>query len=77
MIAGDTNYFTDVKDASSYELSPEDSSPSIDDLVILKNRFNNYALLRILSIAPPASNVKGTDVIVEYVINTEGGLNFS
>ncbi|MEE4127820.1 hypothetical protein [Pseudomonas viridiflava] len=76
-IAGDANHFTDVKDASSYQLSPEDSSPNIDDVFILKNRFNNYALLRILSIDPPASNVRGTDVIIEYIINPEGGLNFS
>jgi hypothetical protein len=76
-IAGDANYFTDVKDASSYQLSPEDCSPSVDDIVILKNRYNNYALFRIVSIASPASNVKGQDVVIEYIINPEGGLNFS
>lgn len=76
-IAADANYFTDVKDASSYELSVEDMSPNIDDIVILKNRFNNYALLRIVSVTNSTSSVRGTDVVIEYVINSQGGLNFS
>lgn len=76
-IAGDANYFNDVKDASSYELSSEDMSPNVDDIIILKNRYNNYALLRVVSIKPPASNVRGTDVVIDYVINPKGGLNFS
>ncbi|WP_162803456.1 hypothetical protein [Pseudomonas kribbensis] len=76
-IAADANYFSDIKDASSYELSAEDMSPNVDDIVILKNRFNNYALLRIVSIVASTSSVRGTDVSIEYIINSQGGLNFS
>lgn len=76
-VAGGVNRFTDVKDASQFELSKADKSPNINDIVILKNRFENYALLKVTNIEEYSGNVKGKMVFVDYVINPTGGVNFS
>lgn len=76
-VANGVNRFTEVKDASQYELSMEDKSPDINDIVILKNRFGNYALLKVTDIKEFSGNVKGKHVFVDYVINPTGGVNFS
>lgn len=76
-VANGINRFTEVKDASQYELSKEDKSPNINDIVILKNRYGNYALLKVTAIKEFSGNVKGKQVFVDYVINPTGGVNFS
>jgi hypothetical protein len=76
-VAGGVNRFDDVKDASQFEISKEDKSPNINDIVILKNRYGNFALLKITDIKEFSGNVKGKQIFVDYVINPKGGANFS
>ncbi len=76
-VAKGVNRFSEIKDASQYELSKEDKSPNVNDIVILKNRYGNFALLKITAIEEFAGNVKGKQIFVDYVINPTGGINFS
>lgn len=75
-IAGNANRFEDVKDATSYEMSDTDKSPNVNDIVILKNRYGIYALIKVVEIGDAEANVSGKEVRVEYVINPTGGINF-
>ncbi|MDH0438700.1 hypothetical protein [Enterobacter cloacae] len=52
-------------------------TPNINDLIVVKNRYNKYALIKILAIKESTSNVKGIEVEIEYAINSTGGVNFS
>ena len=76
-VINDVNYFKEVKNASGYVLNKEDKTPNVNDIVVVKNRYNNYALIKILAIREANGNVKGVEVDIEYVINTTGGINFS
>lgn len=76
-IINDASYFEDVKDASSYGVNDKDKSPDIGDIIVIKNRYNKYALIKITSIEKNKGNAKGYEVGVDYVINTTGGVNFS
>ncbi|CRL47371.1 hypothetical protein [Pseudomonas sp. URMO17WK12:I11] len=82
-IAGDANRFEDVKDATAYELSNIDKSPNVNDIVILKNRYGIYALIKITELGDTKTNTntntntKGMEFRLEYVINPSGGANFS
>lgn len=76
-VANGVNKFSDVKDAGQYELSKTDKSPNINDIVIMKNRYGNFALLKITAIEDFSGNVKGKQIFVDYVINPTGGRNFS
>ena len=70
------NYFENIKDVSEYELSTEDQTPDINDIIIIKNRFDNYALLKIVSIDDSSEESKPI-IKLKYVINSTGGVNFS
>ncbi|WP_448092546.1 hypothetical protein [Pseudomonas lini] len=76
-IAGDANRFEDVTDATAYEISDVDKSPNVNDIIILKNRFGIYALIKIVEISDIKTNVTGKEFRLEYVINPTGGINFS
>ncbi|MFE8048131.1 hypothetical protein [Brenneria goodwinii] len=76
-IINDVNYFNEVRDVTIYNVTNEDKSPNIDDIIVLKNRFGRYALVRIVSIAESKGGVKGMDITVEYVINKKEAINFS
>lgn len=71
------NKFEDVKDASTYQISKVDISPNVDDIVLLKNRFGIYSLLKITEVTRRDNNGNRDAVKFEYVINTTGGNNFS
>lgn len=71
------NHFEDVKDASTYEISNVDISPDINDIVLLKNRYGIYSLIKIKEINRRDKCGNRDLVKFEYVINTTGGVNFS
>ncbi|WP_431021810.1 hypothetical protein ABMA09_14065 [Erwinia rhapontici] len=76
-IINDANYFKDVKNAAGYVLNKEDKTANINDVIVIKNRYNNYALIKIASIRESTGNVKGYEIDIEYEINPKGGVNFS
>ncbi|MDX7624544.1 hypothetical protein [Enterobacter bugandensis] len=76
-IINDANYFHEVKNASGYVLTKKTKTPNINDLIVVKNRYNKHALIKILAIKESTSNVKGIEVEIEYAINSTGGVNFS
>lgn len=76
-IAKNANRFQDIKNVGAYEISNEDKSPNLNDIIILKNRYGNYALMKITDIEKSAANISSTEIQFDYVINPAGGLNFS
>lgn len=76
-IAGNANYFEDIKDVTSYHLTDGNKSPNVDDVIILKNRYGRYALLIIKEITESTGNTKGILVKIDYVINSKNSVNFS
>lgn len=77
VLSKDINHFVSIKDASSYGISIEDKSPDINDIFILKNRFGNYALMKVVSISESTGSVAGQVIKIKYVINPSQGVNFS
>ena len=77
ILTNDINHFSEVKDASNFDLSGEDKSPDINDVFTIKNRFGNYALLKIIEIAEASGDTSGTEITIAYVINVGKEVNFS
>jgi len=77
VLSKEINDFSSVKDASSYGISTEDKSPDINDVIVLKNRHGNYALIKVILIEGASGSVAGTEIEVEYLINPHQGVNFS
>lgn len=76
-VVNDANHFHEVKNASAYEINKETKCPNVNDIIVIKNRYNNYALIKITAIKESTSNVQGFEVEIEYQINPTGGVNFS
>lgn len=76
-IANDACRFEDIKDATSYDVNDEPKLAHLDDVIVVKNRYDNFALIKIIDIRESKGNVKGYDVEIAYVINPTGGVNFS
>lgn len=74
----DANYFEDVKDASAFTLSTKNQTPNRGDVIVLKNRFNNYCLMVFEEIEAKNFDGGNRDMwTIRYVINPKGGVNFS
>ncbi|OQV43408.1 hypothetical protein BZ160_04620 [Pantoea vagans] len=77
VLSKEINDFKFVKDASSFGISTEDKSPDKNDVFVLKNRYGNYALVKVISIGDASGSVAGKEIEVEYLINPNQGVNFS
>lgn len=77
ILSKDINHFNSVKDASSFGVSMEDKSPDVNDIILLKNRYGNYALMKVLSISNSTGDVSGQVIEIEFLINPHQGVNFS
>ncbi|MCA1442358.1 hypothetical protein I6F07_19485 [Ensifer sp. IC4062] len=73
ILAG-VNRFSEVSDAAAYELGNADISPAVNDIVLLKNRYGNYALLSIRNVLKFGSTYT---LEVEYVLAPDQIRNFS
>ncbi len=74
-IVTDKANISDISDASNYEYT-ENETPQKGDIVLLKNKYGNYAALKILSIKDRSRNDDIDEVTVEYVLNTGGCSDF-
>lgn len=71
------NAFKEVRDATAFEISDNDKSPDVNDIILMKNRYGNYALLKIRKLTKDNYNSSGSEFKVDYVINPDKGIDFS
>lgn len=63
-----------IKDASKYDFSSRYRTPSKGEVIILKNNYGNYAALQVNDIK---SGNTDAEVTFEYVINSDGQVDFT
>jgi len=68
---------TDINDASSYDMTSRTRTPQEGEIVILKNRFGNYAALKIIDIKDRTRSDDRDELTFEYVINPNEYIDFS
>lgn len=74
-IVSDKANIEDISDASSYEYTDHER-PQKGEILLLKNRFNNYAALKIIDIKDRTRDSDVDELNIEYVINPEGITDF-
>jgi len=68
---------SDIINASSYDMTSRTRTPQEGEIVILKNRFGNYAALKIIDIKDRTRSDDRDELTFEYVINPNGYTDFS
>jgi hypothetical protein len=74
-VVSDKASISDISDASSYEYTDHER-PQKGEILLLKNRFNNYAALKIIDIKDRSRDSDVDELTIEYVINPEGITDF-
>ncbi len=74
-IVSDKANICDISDASSYEYTDHEQ-PQRGEILLLKNRFNNYAALKIINIKDRSRGSDIDELTIEYAINPEGITDF-
>ncbi len=67
---------SDIRDASTFDFSSRTRTPEEGDIVILKNKYGNYAVLKITDIKDSSRSDEVDEVTFEYVINPDGYSDF-
>lgn len=76
-LALNKNRISDITNASSYDMSSRSQTPQEGEIVILKNKFGNFAALQIVDIKDRTMSDKCDELTFEYMINPEGNVDFS
>ncbi|PTP81532.1 hypothetical protein CWO04_22290 [Vibrio splendidus] len=74
-VVTDAANITDILDSSSYEFTGTET-PQRGEILLLKNKFGNYAALKIINITDRTRNGIEDELTVEYVINSNGCTDF-
>lgn len=67
-VVSDKANINEIQDATNYEFTDHEC-PQKGEILLLKNRFGNYAALKILDIKDRTRNHDRDELTVEYVIN--------
>ncbi|MFQ5801641.1 MAG: hypothetical protein ACE5JQ_01935 [Candidatus Methylomirabilales bacterium] len=67
----------DIRDASRYEMSSRTVCPREGEVVILRNNFGNYAVIRVLDVQDRTRSDAKDELTFEYAINPAGGTDFA
>lgn len=76
-LALNKNRISDITNASSYDMSSRSQTPQEGEIVILKNKFGNFAALQIVDIKDRTRSDNCDELTFEYTINPEGNVDFS
>jgi hypothetical protein len=76
-LATNKNRISDITDASSHDMSSRTQTPQEGEIVILKNKFGNFAALQIVDIKDRTRSDNCDELTFEYTINPEGNVDFS
>jgi len=68
---------SDITDASFYDMSSRARTPQEGDVVVLRNKYENYAALKIIDIKDQTRSDDRDELTFEYVINPDRGVDFS
>jgi hypothetical protein len=71
------HHISDITNASSNDMSSRSRTPQEGDIVILKNRFGNFAALMINDIKDRTRSDNRDKLTFDYVINPNGHVDFS
>jgi len=74
-VVTDKAKISEISDTSSYEYT-DTETPQKGDILVLKNKYGNYAGLKIVNIKDRSRNDDTDELTVEYVINTGGCSDF-
>ncbi|ACX86497.1 hypothetical protein LES60_18385 [Pectobacterium brasiliense] len=74
-VVPDKANINEIQDATNYEFTDHEC-PQKGEILLLKNRFGNYAALKILDIKDRSRNHDIDELTVEYVINPSGITDF-
>ena len=74
-VVSDKANICDIHDATAYEFTDHER-PQKGEILLLKNRFNNYAALKILDIKDRTRDHDIDELTVEYVVNPPGVTDF-
>jgi len=66
-----------INDATKYDSSSRTRCPSKNQIVVLQNKYNFYAAIKILEIKDDSRGAVDDKVTFEYVIQTNGSPNFT
>jgi hypothetical protein len=69
--------FQEVGDASAYDMSSRVQTPHEGQFVVLRNRWDNFAVLRIEDVAARSHSDSMDSLTVSYKINPDGSPRFS
>lgn len=76
-LAKDASSISLIKDASNYDFSSRYRTPSKGQIIIFKNIHGNYAALRVNEIKSSSRGAEVNEVAFEYVINSDGQVDFT
>ena len=74
-VVSDKANICDIHDATAYEFTDHER-PQKGEILLLKNRFDNYAALKILDIKDRTRDHDIDELTVEYVVNPPGVTDF-
>lgn len=76
-LASDAGRISDIKDATALDFSNRVASPSEGEIVVLQNVHGNYAAIHVHDVRDLDRDDDRDELTFSYVINPDGGSNFS
>lgn len=67
----------EIKDASKYEMSSRSDTPQEWELVVLKNIYGNYCVIKIIDVKDRTRSDDKDEITFEYCINVDWYTDFS
>lgn len=76
-IAKSVAHISDIKDVTTFDYSNRFVTPDEGQIVCLENTFGNFACVHIIDVKDADRNDSYNEVTFSYVINPDGGIDFS
>lgn len=76
-LAKDAGNFGEIKDCSVFNFGNRVREPKEEEIVVLKNKKGNYALVQILNVLSESHGDKRNEVLFSFIINPDGKTDFS
>ncbi|WP_417260614.1 hypothetical protein [Celeribacter sp.] len=76
-IAKGAGQISDIKDATAFDYSSRSVTPEEGQIVCLENKFGNFACVHIIDVKDARRTDNSNEVTFSYVINPDGGTDFS
>lgn len=76
-IAKGVGQISDIKDVTTFDYSNRSVKPDEGQIVCLENTFGNFACVHIIDVKDASRNDSYDEVTFSYVINPDGGTDFS